>query len=241
MFKNKSLDHEINLDYAVGILDLKLRSILYTFILENPGMHFREMVRKLNIPGTTLIYHLRLLEKNDLLITKKDGRYIRYFVSNNVNDDEKTVINIIRQETTRNILLYIVLTAAASQKEIAKELELHPTTVEFHLKKLLKSDLIEPADMRNGVDYTCYHNHAVIQRKPVKNEVVYKLKQPIYRYLIKYYNTRDYKNYISEALLCAAENAYPGNRLPNKVMTFKERLELLEKIIFEIFPHPYYQ
>jgi len=236
---NKVSNHKKNFNDARNVVDFEVRSLIYNFLFKNPGLHFRELVRKLNIPGTTLNYHLKYLEKHDLLTTKKEGRYIRYFISNDVDNKEKTILTIIRQETTRNILLYIVVMAAASQNEIAKELEMHPTTVEFHLKKLLKSDLIEPAYIKNGIVYTGYFNNAILKRNPVKNEVIYTIKEPIYKFLIKYYNNGYYKDNISKAILDLSENVYPhGN--PKKLKTFKQQAERLEKVIFEIFPHPYY-
>jgi len=221
------------------LLKLKIRNIIYRFILENPGLHFRELVRKLNIPKTTLSYHLRYLEKNELLVTKKEGRYVRYFISKNIDNKEKIILNIIRQETTRNILLYIVVMVCASQNEIAKELAIYPTTVKFHLKKLLKSDLIEPAYIKNGIVYTCYSNHAILKRDPIKNEIIYTSKQRIYKFLIKYYHNKYYKGYLSKALMDVAESANPDGP-PKKLKPLKQQIEQFEKCIFEIFPHPYY-
>jgi DNA-binding transcriptional ArsR family regulator len=240
MLKNKIYNNRKKIDHTISLLNLELRNKIYNIILKNPGLHFREIVRKSNIPATTLSYHLRRLEKNDLLITKKEGRYIRYFVSKDIDNKEKTIINIIRQETTRNILLYIVLMIVTTQSEIAKELELHPTTVEFHLKKLRKNDLIEPAQIKNGIVYTNYDNHAFLKRTPITNEIIYTTKIPVYKFLIKYYNKKYYKDYFSKAILDFTESLYPKG-YPKKLMTKKERIQRFEKIIYEIFPHPYHQ
>ena len=129
--------------------------------------------------------------------------------------------------------------AAASQNEIAKELSLHPTTVEFHLKKLLKNNLIQPARIKNDIVHTGYFNHAILKRTPIKNEIIYTNKKPVYKFLIKYYNSKYYNDAISKAIIYLAENAYQDG-CPKKIKTFKELAERFEKNFFEIFPHPYH-
>ena len=43
------------------ILELEKRRKIYNYILTNPGLHFNEIVRGLQIPKTTLEYHLNYL------------------------------------------------------------------------------------------------------------------------------------------------------------------------------------
>jgi predicted transcriptional regulator len=105
------------------LLKIKMRSIIYRFILENPGLHFRELGRRLNIPKSTLSYHLQYLEAQELLIVKKGDRYTRYFISKDISEREKKILNIIRMETARNVLLYMWGMVIASEIEIAEELD----------------------------------------------------------------------------------------------------------------------
>ena len=64
--------------------------------MKYPGLHFREISRILNIPKTTLDYHLRILEKKELIISECNGRYVRYFVKNNVSEQDKKILGILR-------------------------------------------------------------------------------------------------------------------------------------------------
>jgi len=220
---------------------LKIRRAIYKFILENPGLHFRELGRRLNIPRSTINYHLNCLKKQGLIITKKDYKYNRYFISEDMGEREKKILNIIRVETTRDVLLYIWIMVSASRIEIAKELDKHPTTVEFHLKRLLKCGIIEPAPTADGIIYTSLKNIPIIKRKKSKNEVFYRLKEPeIEKLLIMYYEKGQYHDIIAEAILTFVEELTPLNRPVKGILTAKERGELIEEIIFDIFPHPYY-
>lgn len=54
-------------------LDLKTRRNIYNFILKHPGLHFRELCRKLSLPNSTLSYHTRYLEKRGFIIARPEG------------------------------------------------------------------------------------------------------------------------------------------------------------------------
>jgi len=58
-----------------NILELELRRNIYDFILKNPGFHLRGLSRKLKIPKSTLLHHLKILKKRELIImNSKDDR-----------------------------------------------------------------------------------------------------------------------------------------------------------------------
>jgi len=86
------------------ILNLEKRRDIHNTILKNPGIHLREIVRKTNIPKSTLKYHLTYLRKHNLIIKKEDRGCNRYFVSNTVGNFEKKLIKYLRQPVTRKIL-----------------------------------------------------------------------------------------------------------------------------------------
>ena len=71
------------------ILELKKRREIYEFISNNSGLHMRDISRKMNIPFTTMQYHLNYLEKKELIISKNDGKYTRYFISFEIGEKEK--------------------------------------------------------------------------------------------------------------------------------------------------------
>ena len=56
-------------------LALEARREIYNLILANPGLHEREIGRKLEMSLSTLDYHLHYLEKREIVTSKKDGRY----------------------------------------------------------------------------------------------------------------------------------------------------------------------
>lgn len=221
------------------------RILIYGHIQKQPYLHLSELSRELQIPKTTLIHHLIYLEKNGSIISKKEGRYTRYCIVNEISNTEKKILNILRQDTTRDVLLYISLSMGASQIELAKELEKNPKTIQFHLKKLLDLDIIEvaPVDKVKGIIYTAVEP-TIIYRKPCKNEVFYRIKDPrkmkLHKTSLKYYNKRAINDFFTELCVSYTKFVSPGEGAPKIIKTRKQMVETFEKILSEVFPHPYY-
>ena len=90
------------------ILKLETRRNIYDFILKNPGLHLREISRRANIPLGSLNYHLNFLNKNELIVTKYDPRYLRYYVKQTVGKKDKEIINLLRQEIPLRIVILLL-------------------------------------------------------------------------------------------------------------------------------------
>lgn len=56
-----------------------LRRSIYHFILENPAAHLREIRRIFNVSLSAVVWHLRILEKSELIISKKIGNRLTFF------------------------------------------------------------------------------------------------------------------------------------------------------------------
>ena len=126
-----------------NVLNLKARREIYNFILKNPGLHIREISRQLNIPKTTLTYHLKFLKKEEIIKEKFEGGFKRIFIKEDLGSQDKEILNLLRQDIPSKIFIYFIFSLAPSQIEISKALELHPATVSYHLKKLEEKGVIE--------------------------------------------------------------------------------------------------
>ena len=123
------------------ILELEIRRKIYHFISKYPGLHFREICRKLDIPRSTLSYHLKYLEKRKLISSKHECIYTRFYVINENGAGYNKLLHFLRQDTPRNILLYMLTYISASQAELSEAIEKHPTTIMTHLKRLKDADI----------------------------------------------------------------------------------------------------
>jgi predicted transcriptional regulator len=192
------------------ILELNIRREIYRFILMYPGLHIRELSRKLNVPKSTMIYHLNYLEKHKILTSKTDGGFTRFYVSQTVENIDKKMLQILRQNLPLKIILFLLRWPNSTNKDISKYLNKHRTTVAFHLKKLQEMNIVECDISSNETRYI------------IKNH------EDIYRLLITYK-----KRLFDENISIILDWLEEWHKDKDNIDAMFERLE-------EILPHPYY-
>jgi predicted transcriptional regulator len=124
-------------------LELKTRRIIYDFIIKNPGIHERELANRLDINLGTLHYHLIYLTKRNLVITKSDRHYTLYYASGKIGAKDKKTLAILRQKAPRKIIIYLLINGSCTHKTLCEHIGLAPSTTSFHLKKLVKKEIID--------------------------------------------------------------------------------------------------
>ncbi|KAA0002848.1 MAG: transcriptional regulator [Thermoplasmata archaeon] len=144
-------------------LALETRRKIYNLILNYPGLHEREIARKLNISLSTLDYHLHYLEKREIIVSKKDGRYTRYFASLKVGMQDKKIIAILRQKTPRKIVLFLLMHPGSIHKEICEGVKKSPSTISFHLKKMIDAGIIEAVSLGRETAYSVKDEEEVVK------------------------------------------------------------------------------
>jgi len=125
-----------------GILQLDTRRKIYDLILNSPGMHFREMTRRLNLKPGVLRYQLNILEKQELIVGKKHSYYTRYFGRDVLDPEEKNMVSLLRLKIPRHIIFYLLLYPDSCNKEILEEMTMPSSTLSYYLRKLVKADVL---------------------------------------------------------------------------------------------------
>ena len=222
-----------------NVLKLEMRRMIYNLILKHPGLHIREMQRRVNMPYTSLKYHLDYLVKRNLIVSKTYRRYQRYFTKDSMSQESKKIISILREKTTNGIIIFLLVNVCSSRNELSEELGKDAATVTFHLNKLYELDLIEKAIVND--EGVLLPNHKLTyDRKPVGNEILYKLKNPrlIYDALIIYQNSLSEIDNIERILNYF--NYMISDGIPKKIKNSTSSLNSIEEVLYTVFPHPYY-
>jgi len=133
------------------VLSVQTRRELYEFVRRNPGHHLREIARLRNLSITLAEYHLRFLEKHELISSAMDGEYKRYFPRYLVGDRngipaltdrQKVILGLLRQPIPITILTFLLEHESGTHKEILARTTVGPSTLSHHLKKLLEAEVI---------------------------------------------------------------------------------------------------
>ncbi|MGA1822876.1 MAG: winged helix-turn-helix transcriptional regulator [Thermoplasmatota archaeon] len=124
-------------------LELDTRKRIFDLIESSPGIHFREIARRLDIPMGVVEYHIHYMIKRDMIISKKEGRYKRYYTEGKHGSREKTVLPFLRKDVPRKIIMHLMLNPGSRHRDLKDQLNVSGSTLTFHLKKMIRKGVLE--------------------------------------------------------------------------------------------------
>jgi predicted transcriptional regulator len=201
-----------------NILKLKNRRDIYTLVLNNPGVYVMEISKILDIPKSTVNYHLRFLERKNLLRSEKKGKFTIYFVANNLGKLEKFFLKYLRNNISCRILFLTILFDEIYIEEISRAHDRPINTVIYHLKNLEKDGLLEVKKYKKRVAYSINNREYFVRL--LENHYDKIIEYPFfldYYYIVTFLNSQ--------------------NKLPI-VNTHKKDIDIdvLIEIFYDIFP-----
>jgi predicted transcriptional regulator len=110
---------------------------------EIPGIRYRELLRITGISNGVLSYHLNLLDNSGKIrVNRVNNRVTRYF-SYDVSLHETYVIGLLRQETSRKIIMYILEKGTCGFNDIIIHTRKVPSTISWHMARLKAANIIK--------------------------------------------------------------------------------------------------
>ncbi len=113
------------------------------FIEENPGCHLRSIKKTLNVSIGTAQYHLSILEKAGKITSFRRGFYKFYYLSGIFENNEKDILQVFRQETPREMLLFVLENKNPTQTEIVNKIGISRAAINWHINRLIQLKLLE--------------------------------------------------------------------------------------------------
>lgn len=124
-------------------LELDARKRIYDFIAKHPGTYLREMERELGMSQGQLNYHLDVFEKRGLVVAEKDQYTKRYFIHGGEGFAYRKIVPILKPRPTRTIIVEILRMGWIIHSDLAVRVNLSPSTVTYHTKRLVERGVIE--------------------------------------------------------------------------------------------------
>jgi predicted transcriptional regulator len=128
MFKSETLENEN-------------RKRIYKVLESHPGIHLRGIQRVLNMPLTTVDYHLCYMARKNIIGYETDSRYKRYF-ANPIDPEDKKLLSILRQKKLREIILLIMFNGKAKFQYISTCLKIPNSTLSLYMKLLVEKEIL---------------------------------------------------------------------------------------------------
>ena len=120
-----------------------LQSKLIRYIKGQPGIRYRELLRLSGLSNGVLTYHITNLEKSRQIIADRNtnNKVTRYY-PNGIPIEETDIIGHIRNNASRQIILFILEHDSCTFNEIVEYTKKAPSTISWHLKRLKDSGII---------------------------------------------------------------------------------------------------
>ncbi len=134
------------------VLDQFVRGEIYGYIKANPGVHYNQIIRELDVKNGTLSYHLHMLEKTGMVKSRKEGLRYRVFYPTGIKFPKEERYRLT--ELQMSIIKMIKENEGISQKEIARALNVKHQTVSYNMKVLQQAGFIRLR--KKGRTTSCY-------------------------------------------------------------------------------------
>lgn len=144
------------------ILENENRRKIYVVIEGSPGIHLRELQRVLNMPLTTMEYHLSYMSRKKIIYFETDTHYKRYYAKP-LNDEDKKVLSALRQKRLREIVLLILSNGKAKYQFMADYLKVPHSTLSFYLKYLVDKGILLKEKVGYETIYTVKDDDKVVK------------------------------------------------------------------------------
>jgi hypothetical protein len=109
------------------VLDHETRGMIRGYIIANPGDHFTSIKKQIGLKNGTLAYHLKILERENIIKSQRDGIFKRFYPIN-----VKISSNMVHMSKQEIILNTVIENPGVSRKELANIVGLSRQVVNYH-------------------------------------------------------------------------------------------------------------
>lgn len=147
------------------LLNQSTRIEIYSFVKNNPGIHFRGICDNLGLPIGVVQYHLGLLTRAGLLLVHRDKQYKRYFETQRFGEIEMKMISILRHKTVRRILAVLSERDSIFHKDLAFKLDISSQALTWQMNRLRKTGLVDAVKEGMKVKYLLNQENAMTVKR----------------------------------------------------------------------------
>ncbi|MFX0138497.1 MAG: hypothetical protein ACFFDN_32945, partial [Candidatus Hodarchaeota archaeon] len=145
--------HRLSLE---EVLENENRNKIIDLILNEPGIHFNELLRRTGLAAGNLVWHLDILLTYKVIGKKRIGNFIAYFPYYQKNPISNVDLKLRKSKLTLEILEMIEQKPGIWNNLITKQFKVDHKTIQYHLDKLYDLGLIK--SRREGRKKKIYPN-----------------------------------------------------------------------------------
>jgi len=153
-------------DRNIGSRDKRVTNTqqkIYELIQENPGLHLSKIAVLMQMRLSLAQYHLANLNRDNLIISITEDGYKRFYIKDSdIGSEDKKIVSLLRKEIPLQIVTFLLKKSNAKHKEILEVIDVSPSTLSYHLNKLVEFEIIEVKSYGSEKGYKIKNKRAVI-------------------------------------------------------------------------------
>jgi predicted transcriptional regulator len=118
------------------------RLYIYKYIENYPGVYLRKICRELGLAMGDTQYQLSILEKEGRIKSKRVGNHRHYYPLTIPNEQNELILAFLRQETIREILIYLMENPGSSQQALVNFMNVSAPTIKWYMSRLMESEIV---------------------------------------------------------------------------------------------------
>ncbi len=130
--------------------DSEVRERIKAAVQEAPGIHMRELERRVGISFGAVDHHVHVLERRGDVVAFWDGHFRRLFAtdlvlpseSRRLNEDDRRFLALCRRHTSLAIVLNIAAEGRLRHGELQRRIGRSKATLSYHLERMMSVGVI---------------------------------------------------------------------------------------------------
>lgn len=123
-----------------------VRDAIRGYLSRTPGAHFSKLRDDLRLGTGETQHHLRTLESEGAVVSRRDGDYRRFYPAGRFSAFEQTALGYLRRETARGVLTTLLREPDATGADVARALDVSRPTVSTYVGELESAGLLDRSD-----------------------------------------------------------------------------------------------
>lgn len=135
------------------LLDNRIRDQILQVVRNDPGINTTDLAKRVDAGWGTVVYHLSVLERHNLVSSLIDGRFHRFFPVGVIDFSTRGQVAVMKNERTKQIFELIDVEPGIVQEALARRVGISAPAAIFHLKRLEEVGMVGRVKKGRKVHY----------------------------------------------------------------------------------------
>ena len=140
------------------VLNHANRLTIFRYLTSNPGANYTRLKKELNFGTSTLVYHLTVLEREEIIRSKKKIGKRMFYPKDPLWNSNNGMVEHLTSPVQNRIFNYLKDNGPTSMRDIEKALSLKQQSVSYNIRRLVERELITTSGKKRNALYKTFED-----------------------------------------------------------------------------------